>query len=528
MSVIIPASVVVRGRVLMRHDDAGNWTVTKPDGSVLNTAGTTTQGLQEAWNFAWANLYLLDIYGGGTTGNATITCTTTVNVPTGRGNAAIAEAVTFIGPTAGDFFNLDSEDFTFIDFRDSEIVAPSAGAAVHYNPATNNGENFAGFTSSIHRWGTIVVTTNLFAPDPSRGTGLKISTPALGLGLANGNGLMTGMEISVVEINAGAVGWQNDNPGGAGSTNSGNDFTAYIHAQGTTAFSDGTSAITGLSFNNTLHLRLNSAATGLSVWGQNHLVEVQVEAGTNGIVMNSSASKNLVLSARNSAATPWTDNSTAKDNIRLDASSGKFWLGASPSSTAPFNVRAAADENFTMSGPVSLADGVSFSSVNDANNANKGLEFRASAMSLSVLSASLPVKTDASNKLISQAIAASELSDYSTGTWTPADNSGAGLAFTISSATYVKVGKMVIAVATLTYPVTASGANASISGLPFASDASRSAIPMFTTNGTLGMLGIMAASSSNFAITNILTAANITNAQLSGVFVSFTVGYKTA
>lgn len=55
------------------------------------------------------------------------------------------------------------------------------------------------------------------------------------------------------------------------------------------------------------------------------------------------------------------------------------------------------------------------------------------------------------------------------GSWTPADNSGAALAFTGVSANYTQLGNMIFAYATWTYPVTASGANASISGLPVAS-----------------------------------------------------------
>lgn len=53
------------------------------------------------------------------------------------------------------------------------------------------------------------------------------------------------------------------------------------------------------------------------------------------------------------------------------------------------------------------------------------------------------------------------------GAWTPADASGAALAFTGVSAGYTQIGNMVFAYATLTYPSTADGSNASISGLPF-------------------------------------------------------------
>jgi hypothetical protein len=51
--------------------------------------------------------------------------------------------------------------------------------------------------------------------------------------------------------------------------------------------------------------------------------------------------------------------------------------------------------------------------------------------------------------------------------WTPSDGSGAGLVLTINSATYTKIGNVIIFQADISYPSTASGSNARISGLPF-------------------------------------------------------------
>jgi len=56
--------------------------------------------------------------------------------------------------------------------------------------------------------------------------------------------------------------------------------------------------------------------------------------------------------------------------------------------------------------------------------------------------------------------------DYQSGTWVPADLSGAALSLTVNSATYVKIGKEVTAQFDVTYPTTANGSNALIS-LPF-------------------------------------------------------------
>jgi hypothetical protein len=58
---------------------------------------------------------------------------------------------------------------------------------------------------------------------------------------------------------------------------------------------------------------------------------------------------------------------------------------------------------------------------------------------------------------------------YEDGTWTPTDGSGAGLTFTSVSASYVKIGLLVFVQFDLTFPVTASGANVVIGGLPYTS-----------------------------------------------------------
>jgi hypothetical protein len=52
------------------------------------------------------------------------------------------------------------------------------------------------------------------------------------------------------------------------------------------------------------------------------------------------------------------------------------------------------------------------------------------------------------------------------GSWTPTDASGASLVFTAVSASYTRIGNMVFAYATLTYPSTVDGTNALIGGFP--------------------------------------------------------------
>ena len=59
------------------------------------------------------------------------------------------------------------------------------------------------------------------------------------------------------------------------------------------------------------------------------------------------------------------------------------------------------------------------------------------------------------------------MDDYEEGTWTPTDNSGAGLSLTVYDATYTKIGRVVEFEAAIYFPSTASTALVSFSGLPF-------------------------------------------------------------
>jgi hypothetical protein len=63
--------------------------------------------------------------------------------------------------------------------------------------------------------------------------------------------------------------------------------------------------------------------------------------------------------------------------------------------------------------------------------------------------------------------AANALDDYEEGTWTPTDNSGAGLSLT-ASGFYTKIGRQVTLTFTITYPANLDASAAVIGNLPFA------------------------------------------------------------
>jgi hypothetical protein len=112
-------------------------------------------------------------------------------------------------------------------------------------------------------------------------------------------------------------------------------------------------------------------------------------------------------------------------------------------------------------------------------------------------------------------------------TWTPADVSGATLSFTSVTGTYLIVGRMVIAWGALTYPATASGANAQIGGLPLAvknEAAARSGgIIAYSTETTAARLLL----SANNTYAELVTTAGalITNATMSGDTINFCAIY---
>lgn len=109
-----------------------------------------------------------------------------------------------------------------------------------------------------------------------------------------------------------------------------------------------------------------------------------------------------------------------------------------------------------------------------------------------------------------------------TGAYTPTDTSGAGLVITqVVPGVFIRFAELVVIYGVIAYPVTASGANTSLGGLP---------VPVSATPGgavvwlnTSGIALVMQANNgtSNLLIRNPLTAANITNVQVSGA----TLGY---
>lgn len=111
--------------------------------------------------------------------------------------------------------------------------------------------------------------------------------------------------------------------------------------------------------------------------------------------------------------------------------------------------------------------------------------------------------------------------------WVPTDQSGAALAFTYAfPSQYVKIGRLVVISGNLTYPVTASGANAIIGGLPFPATTQFAFQPTFTDFGAT-FFGVVSLNSVRVDFIFNLAGALLTNANLSAKTIKFSTHYFT-
>lgn len=123
------------------------------------------------------------------------------------------------------------------------------------------------------------------------------------------------------------------------------------------------------------------------------------------------------------------------------------------------------------------------------------------------------------------------LDDYEEGTWTPADGTAAGLTITINHASYTKIGRVVHVKAYILIPITTSGTNIRISGLPYTNvDASGWAPTLLTTNGSPGSTRFIRARA-NEAVLDVGTAegdVSSTWSQYSNKWMIFSLVYSTS
>ena len=119
------------------------------------------------------------------------------------------------------------------------------------------------------------------------------------------------------------------------------------------------------------------------------------------------------------------------------------------------------------------------------------------------------------------------LDDYEEGTWVPTDTSGASLSFTGVHGAYTKIGRMVYAQFSVTYPTTANGSIVRIGNLPFASGPGFGGFALRFTDSNQSLSFTMNASGTE--IIGLNTAGTlIVNSSLSGKTISGLYTYMSA
>jgi hypothetical protein len=194
------------------------------------------------------------------------------------------------------------------------------------------------------------------------------------------------------------------------------------------------------------------------------------------------------------------DNLTVK-NIRANATSGILQVtGPAAASTRVMTVP---DANFTAArtdAANSFTGDQTLSTGNLIVSNGKGIDF-----------------TDTPGTGTSELLA-----DYEEGTWTPVDQSGAGLTLTVVAANYTKVGRAVIATVRVTYPVNADATQARISP-PFAISGATSFA--LASSSASALYGYAASTSMYFYLAAFGT---VTNANLSGVEINISFSFTAA
>lgn len=182
--------------------------------------------------------------------------------------------------------------------------------------------------------------------------------------------------------------------------------------------------------------------------------------------------------------------------------------------------------SFTPSG-IDLADGVVLKSTGAGGLTLSGSPIYGVGLLDISNSSSGQIKFPATQNSSSDA---NTLDDYEEGTWTPTDNSGAGLSLTAAACQYIKIGRLVMVSGSIGYPSTANGNTAGVAGLPFACQNTAvdvfGAAPSFT-DSSLALSIMMVKNTSTFAFYNNAGAARI-NSALSTATFRFSFTYQAA
>lgn len=321
------------------------------------------------------------------------------------------------------------------------------------------------------------------------------------------------------------------------------------------------------AFNNVTAGLITAALNGMASDNTTYTPDdhgVVISGAGNAMRVITPAASGLVLTSTGTGTDPtW----------QAPASSGVTSLGTFSTSATAANGAAISGSVLTLQAASSLAPGL----VSTGDQVWAGVKTLTSAPILSSLSASLPLQLDGSKNVISAAIdvssqvtgvmsnshTTSEVTNnpntlverdasgnFAAGTITadlvgnadtatslagavtnanfpsdPTDGSGASLVFTGIVAKYSQLGNQVNASVLLTYPTTSNTNNAAVSGLPVTSTTNQ-VVPVFSTGFSGGLIGVIGAGTSIVFLYHISTGLAVTNVELTGVQIMFSLSYS--
>lgn len=317
-SAVAGVTNALKGVVQMYRTGAGTWAVYKPDLTALDVTGTTTEGLQEAIDYACEEGYDLHVHGGGikpgspATDVAVIDCSTGIVFPPMQNKVIKIGACTvnFTNAVTGTGVFFDSCMMVDVDWA-GQIVYTGNGDAVLMKPTSP--VPYDGYTACVDSKFKINHIALIGGTNPVCWRLDSTNGPVM-------NCLFESFEINGIDV----AGTKGVVLGDATTGILSNIFhMTRIHLCKSTALAIGTST-TGQAniHSNIFEVHIYGATggttTGVDVYGTNNLFTGAIVnnegALTNGVHLRSGAINNLFIIPRNNATTAVQNDSGGSTN----------------------------------------------------------------------------------------------------------------------------------------------------------------------------------------------------------------------